>query len=225
MGTLTLTKINHLFWLGRYTERVYTTLRFMLEVGDQMIDGDPVDYPSICRHLIIPNIYTDAEDFCTRFLFDKDNPDSVLSAMYHAYDNAIVLRETLSTESLSYILLALDDLNQAAASDAPALFMQRAIDHILAFRGSWEDFIVDDDTRRDIQLGTTVERIDLYLRLDYNQPMVRREVSKLVNRMYKTRVPCDPVRMKKLADVMLAPEEELPSTKEFLDWVDNVFLV
>ncbi len=225
MGTLTIIKINHLFWLGRYTERVYTTLRFMLEVGDQMIDGKPVDYKSICRHLIIPDIYTDAEDFCTRLLFDKSNPDSIRSAMYRAYDNAIVLRETLSTEALSYIFLALDDLDQSAISDAPALYMQQAIDHILAFRGSWEDYIEDDDTRRVISLGTNVERIDLYLRLDYNQPMVRKEVSKLVNRMYKTKVPCDLERMKKLADVLLMPEHELPSTKEFLDWVDNVFQI
>ena len=225
MGTLTVNKTNHLFWLGRYTERVYTTLRFMIEVGDRMIDGAPVDYQSICRHLIIPDVYTDAEDFCTRFLFDKTNPDSVISAMERAYDNAIVLRETLSTDSLSYIFMAQDALARAAASEAPYLDMQAAIDDILAFRGSWADFIMDDESRRVIELGRNVERIDLYLRLDYNQHLVRREVTRLVNRMYKTTVPCDKLRMKLLADVLLASDEELPSTKEFLDWVDNVFKV
>ncbi|MCD8145364.1 MAG: alpha-E domain-containing protein [Oscillospiraceae bacterium] len=225
MGTLSINKVNHLFWLGRYTERVSTTLRFMIEVGDQMIDGDPVDYHAICRHLIIPDIYQDAEDFCTQFLFSRDNPDSIMSAMYRAYDNVIVLRETLSTDALSYIFMALDSLQRAAASDAPALDMQAVIDYILAFRGSLSDYILDDETRRIIELGRNVERIDLYVRLDFNKHLVRREVSRLVDRMYKTTIPCDSARMKKLADVLLLPEQSHPSAKEFLDWVDNVFIV
>ena len=225
MGTLSVTKINHLFWLGRYTERVSTTLRYMIEVGDQMIDGDPVDYHAICRHLIIPDIYVSADDFCTQLLFNRDNPDSILSAMYHAYDNAIVLRETLSSDALSYIFMALDSLQRAAASNAPALDMQSAIDYILAFRGSLADYILDDETRRIIELGRNVERIDLYVRLEFREDRVQRELTRLVDRMYKTTVPCDPVRMEKLAAAVLEPYGNKPGPKEFLDWVDNVFLV
>lgn len=225
MGTLSVTKINHLFWLGRYTERVSTTLRFMIDVGDQMIDGDPVDYHAICRHLIIPDIYKDADDFCTQFLFSRDNPDSVMSAMDRAYDNAIVLRETLSSDALSYIFLAMDSMLRAAASNAPALDMQSTIDYLLAFRGSLVDYILDDETRRVIELGRNVERIDLYVRLEFREDRIRSELARLVNRMYKTTVPCDPVRMEKLANVLLEPEQNWPSVKEFLDWVDNVFLV
>lgn len=226
MGTLSVNKINHLFWLGRYTERVSTTLRFMIDVGDKMLDGSgEVDYHDICRHLIIPDIYQDADDFCTRFLFEKENPDSITSGMSRAYDNAIVLRETLSSEALSYIFLAQDSLQRAAASDAPALDMQAVIDYIMAFRGCLADYILDDETRRIIELGRNVERIDLYLRLGYKQDMVEREITRLVDRMYKTTVTCDKERMKKLADVLLLEEWQRPTTKEFLDWVDNVFIV
>ena len=31
MGTVTLSKQNRLFWLGRYAERVYTTTQYMMK--------------------------------------------------------------------------------------------------------------------------------------------------------------------------------------------------
>lgn len=80
MGTLSLSKTNRLYWLGRYHERVFTTLQFMLDCYDRMIDGAPVDYVGYCSRLGIPCAYTDAEDFVRRYLFDPDDPNSVRAA-------------------------------------------------------------------------------------------------------------------------------------------------
>ena len=44
MGTVTLSKQNRLFWLGRYAERVYTTVQIMLRQYDSLIDGKSMDY-------------------------------------------------------------------------------------------------------------------------------------------------------------------------------------
>lgn len=225
MGTLTMKKANHLFWLGRYTERVYTTISYMMEVGDRAIDGEEVDYQALCRNLVIPDIYTGVEDFCTRFLFDKENPDSVTSNMYHAYDNAIVLRETLSSKALSYIFMALSAMEGAATSISPAVEMQWVVDDILAFRGCAADYIDDDDCRRVMQCGSSVERIDLYLRLNYNTGLVRKEIGKLVNRMYKTPVAHDTQRLQKLADSLMLEDHQLPAKADVLDWVDNAFQI
>ena len=41
MDSITLSKQNRLFWLGRYSERVYTTLQFLLGQYDRYIDGAP----------------------------------------------------------------------------------------------------------------------------------------------------------------------------------------
>ena len=40
MGIISLEKQDHLFWLGRYCERVYTTIRTFLLSYDKMLDND-----------------------------------------------------------------------------------------------------------------------------------------------------------------------------------------
>lgn len=70
MDTVTLSKRNRLFWLGRYSERAHLTIQYIMEQYDRMIDGLSVDYPRFCRDMGIPCVYDSAEDFCLRFLFD-----------------------------------------------------------------------------------------------------------------------------------------------------------
>ena len=43
MDTVTLSKQNRLFWLGRYAERVYTTTQYMMKQYDRLIDGETVE--------------------------------------------------------------------------------------------------------------------------------------------------------------------------------------
>ena len=40
MGIISIEKADHLFWLGRYTERVFTTLRMFFKYFDEMLDMD-----------------------------------------------------------------------------------------------------------------------------------------------------------------------------------------
>lgn len=56
MDHVALSTQNRLFWLGRYSERVYTTIQFMLEKYDKMLDDQDVDYPSFCRRIGVPVI-------------------------------------------------------------------------------------------------------------------------------------------------------------------------
>ena len=119
MGIISVEQADHLFWLGRYTERVYTTLRFYFPKFDSMIDETVDSYQAFCESIDIPNIYTSKEDFLRRYPFDADNPDSIISNLNRAYDNAIVLRESIGSEALSYIQLAIYDMNKAAAITSP----------------------------------------------------------------------------------------------------------
>lgn len=82
-----------------------------------------------CNRIDIANIYTSKEDFMRRYPFDPDNPDSIISNLNRAYDNAIVLRESISSEALSYIQLAIYAMNKGAESDSPLIEMQRVIDN------------------------------------------------------------------------------------------------
>ncbi|MDR0943935.1 MAG: succinylglutamate desuccinylase/aspartoacylase family protein [Ruminococcus sp.] len=49
-------KANRLFWLGRYNERVLTTLKYILNLYDKSIDSE-IDIDGYCRKLNIPNLY------------------------------------------------------------------------------------------------------------------------------------------------------------------------
>lgn len=110
MGIISVENADHLYWLGRYTERVYTTIRVFFHIFDEMIEAPEGVYVEYCKKLGIPNIYTSNRQFVGSYLFDEENPDSVILSMKRAYDNGVVLREELSSNVLSYIQLALNTL-------------------------------------------------------------------------------------------------------------------
>ncbi|RKJ66557.1 alpha-E domain-containing protein [Roseburia sp. 1XD42-69] len=186
MGIISVEQAEHLFWLGRYTERVYTTLRIYFRSFDTMIDEPEDSYQAFCDSIDIPNIYTSREDFLKRYPFDDSNPDSIISNLNRAYDNAIVLRESIGSEALSYIQLAIYDMNKAAASQSPLIEMQYLLDHILSFWGIADDEIDSEQVRNMIKAGKRMERVDLYARLKLSGKELVREVHRMVPRVERS---------------------------------------
>lgn len=186
MGIISVEQAEHLFWLGRYTERVYTTLRIYFRSFDTMIDEPEDSYQAFCDSIDIPNIYTSREDFLKRYPFDDSNPDSIISNLSRAYDNAIVLRESIGSEALSYIQLAIYDMNKAAASQSPLIEMQYLLDHILSFWGIADDEIDSEQVRNMIKAGKRMERVDLYARLKLSGKELVREVHRMVPRVERS---------------------------------------
>lgn len=183
MGIISLEQQDRLYWLGRYTERVYTTLRMYSQSYDMMIDEITDSYQEFCKMIDIPDIYGSKDEFKKKYPFDETNPDSIISNLTRAYDNAIELRESIGSEALSYIQLALYDMNKAKISRAPLIEMQRVIDNILAFWGIADDFIESHHVRNIIKSGKLIERIDLYARLGVTSKELKREVNRLAIRI------------------------------------------
>ena len=77
-------------------------------IYDAGVDGREGDYADYCFRLGIPGGYANTVDFCKRYFFDRNNPNSLASSLVYAYDNAVVLRDTLTTDTLSYIQLAMN---------------------------------------------------------------------------------------------------------------------
>ncbi len=102
MGIISIKSTDNLFWLGRYVERVFTTLRVFSEYYDKMIDKDENAYIDFCNKLGIENTYSYKQEFITKYLFDENDPNSVMSNLLCAYDNAVVMRNEISSETLSY---------------------------------------------------------------------------------------------------------------------------
>ena len=183
MGIISVEQADRLYWLGRYTERVYTTIRLYATRYDIMIDANTGSYDEFCRNLDIPNIYKSPEDFKATYAFSQEDPNSIYSNLMRAYDNAIELRDTIGSECLSYIQLAIYDMNKAKVSEAPLVELQRVMDNILAFWGLTDDIIESESCRNTIKIGKRIERIDLYGRLHLSKEMLVREVHRLAGRI------------------------------------------
>ena len=76
MDIISVVEMNQIYWLGRYTERVFTTIRHYFSGRDHMIE-DPDYYITYCRDFTIPNCYASAEDFLVNYVYDEKNPDSI----------------------------------------------------------------------------------------------------------------------------------------------------
>lgn len=186
MGIKSVENIDRLYWLGRYSERVYTTIKLYGAKFDSMLEEGAESYDEFCRSLDIPNIYSTAEEFRRRYPFDKDDPNSIASNLLRAYDNAIELREEIGSETLAYIQLSVYELNKAAVSAAPMIEFQNILDDMLAFWGIVDDQIEEENTRNIIKVGKRVERIDLYGRLHMDRAAMMREIHRLKGRIGRT---------------------------------------
>jgi len=186
MAILSAEHTDQLYWLGRYSERVYTTLREYAKRYDSMIELKNEDYSEFCRAQDIPNIYTSKEDFIRRYCFDDGDPNSIYSNLIRAYDNAIVLREEIGSETLAYIQLAVYAMNKAKISETPLIQLQRVVDNIVAFWGMADDAIDNEAVRSMIKLGKRIERIDLYARMNMSPEELRREMKRLNLRINRT---------------------------------------
>lgn len=180
MGTITAVNINNLFWLGRYTERVFTTLNAFFKYSDRMIDNGEAIYKKYLEYISVPDIYTGVEDFLDRYVFDGGNPDSIRSNLEYALGNGIVLREEIKTPSLSYLQMALDRLDACRGTDKLRYDLLPVRDAIYAFWGSVDNNMTDIEARRMIHVGKSVERVDMYMRLRYPAEDISAELDNLL---------------------------------------------
>lgn len=186
MGIISLDQVDHLYWLGRYTERVYTILKIYAKSFDLMIEEDEGIYHKFCGYLDILDIYQSKEDFIRRYAFDESIPDSIISNLNRAYDNAIVLRETIGSDALSYVQLSIYAMNNAAKSNSPLIELQQVTDDLLSFWGIVDDQIDSDQIRNILKAGKRIERIDLYARLELEKKRLEREVRRMIPRVLRS---------------------------------------
>ena len=140
MDIIALNKVDNLIWLGRYSERVYSTIKEFFISYDKMLEH-PNFYIKYCNDFKIPNIYSDTEDFVKRYIKDTNDPNSIISNLYRAYDNCVILRNEIGTQTMSYLELAVNDLTSLKDFDSCIIDLQNILDHILAFWASLDDEI------------------------------------------------------------------------------------
>ena len=192
MSILSFGNSERLFWLGRYSERVYTGIRALSGTLD-----------------------SSAERKC----FDESNPESLYCSLIFAYDNAIVLRDEIGSEAFSYIQMAVYEMNSAKKSPAPMLQLQKVNDNIAAFWGMADDVISDENVRGIIKLGKRIERVDLYARGNAGNDEIQREVTRLTYRIEKTGLHYNPETLSALNELS---EEENINRPEIIRMVESL---
>ena len=161
-------KANRLYWLGRYECRVYVTLHQLNKCFDEMIDGETDDYTSFWEKLDASGIYKTNDEFTYGMLYDENNPSSVLSAQRYAMDNAIMLREDIMSETLSYLEMSVALLRKCKKEATVNIsHLQPIIDWSLAFWGSAEQRLQNHKALSIMMIGRNVENLDMLLRFGY----------------------------------------------------------
>lgn len=166
-------KANSLFWLGRYEERVYITLHLLRKCHDKMIDGELEDYWPIWQKLDTTGAYQTIEEFTFGIMYDDTNPSTVMATQTKAMDNAILLREDILSETLSYLEMSLALLKECRKKqEKNVICLQPVIDWSLAFWGSAQQRLQNHKALYIMSIGRNVENMDMLLRFDYSYERV-----------------------------------------------------
>ena len=224
MGVISIKSSDNLFWLGRYVERVFTTLNAFTECYDIMIDTNDEEYINFCRRLGIANNYSCRQEFISSFLFDSNDPASIYASLLHAYDNAVEMRNVISSDTLAYLQLAVDIMEKSSSSNAPLLKVQEVTDWIFAFWGSADDNIEAEVSRNILKFGRSIERLDLYTRLDYPVEMLRKEFSIMLNRLYKVGIDFNSHSIERLSRMILEEEDYKPYRISIQNELSQLFI-
>ena len=210
MGTISLEHSDRLYWLGRYTERFFITLRSLDKLYDKMIDNSR-GYTEYLGYFGLKDTYADSGEFFGSFLYDEYNPNSAAYSLEKAYDNGIVLREEISTSALSFLQMAKDTLTRSRNNPNIRLSLLPLKDTMYSFWGSLNEHIYDDEIRNIIYIGKTLERLDLYIRMKYPYSTVNKEFIRLcknLNRVPKgTPFRYNPVSLSGIVEILGTEDE------------------
>jgi uncharacterized alpha-E superfamily protein len=224
MGIISVEHRGNLYWLGRYAERVYTTLHSFFDYYDITLDKDKNSYRNFLESLEIEDSYGDYHGFIRGFLFDKADPDSISAAFYSAYDNAMVIRNSIGSEALAYIQMAMDVFHSCRDTKNIRLAFMPVMDYLLAFWGSIDDKLFDGEARTIIKCGKLVERLDLYFRFNYEHKLINSEYEKLCHVI--ARAPkglCNTQHLAILVEVMAVENSYRERQEEVLISLNKLF--
>ena len=164
---------NSIYWMSRYMERAENVARF-INVNLNLILDLPQEFREQWAPLV--NITGDREEFSERYeeatrenvlhflTFDRENPNSILSCVRNARENARSVREIISSEmweqaNLSYLLVKDAAARNALAENAHDFYTAvKMASHL--FDGITEATMSHGEAWHFLQTGELLERAD-----------------------------------------------------------------
>jgi uncharacterized alpha-E superfamily protein len=178
MGIISVEHSSNLYWLGRYAERVYTTLDTFFDYHDATLDRDKNSYRDFLERLEVEDKYGNYDNFLDGFLYGEEDY-TIRAAFLNAYDNALVTRNVIGSESLAYLELASNTFKAGRGSKNLRLALMPVMDYLLAYWGNIDDHLATSEAGIIIRCGKIVERLDLYFRFFYDNKHINNEYEKL----------------------------------------------
>jgi uncharacterized alpha-E superfamily protein len=214
---------SNLYWLGRYAERVYTTLDTFFDYHDATLDKDKNSYRSFLEKLDIEDKYGNYDNFIQGFLYGTD-PFTISSAFRSAYDCALVIRNMIGSESLAYMELAANTFHSCRKAKNLRLALMPVMDYLLAYWGKIDDSLTVSEAGTLIRFGKLVERLDLYFRFFYDNKSINNEYEKLCHIIARVRRDfCNAKHLATLVQVLAIEDNYKECLPEVLDSLNKLF--
>lgn len=161
------------FWMSRYVERAENVARFIgvnleLSLGGQGgIDAQwaPLVYASGDEELFAKSYDAPSQENVLRFLlFDRDNPNSLLSSMAMARENARVVRDTVSVpfwhKMNQFYIHVRDAAKMQSILKAPQAFLDQTVESSQTLLGIEHSTISHSEAWNFSRMGRLLERAD-----------------------------------------------------------------
>jgi len=226
MGIISVEHSSNLYWLGRYAERVYTTLDTFFDYHDATLDRDKNSYRDFLEKLEIEDKYGNYDSFLDGFLYG-DEDYTVRAAFLKTYDNALVTRNVIGSESLAYLELASNTFKAGRGSKNLRLALMPVMDYLLAYWGNIDDHLATSEAGIIIRCGKIVERLDLYFRFLYDNKYINSEYEKLCHilaRMPRARKDlCNAEHLVMLVETLSIEDSYKERLPEVLDSLNKLF--
>jgi uncharacterized alpha-E superfamily protein len=166
-----------LYWMGRYVERAEDTARMLDVTYHNLLESPPEEEATAWHQLLevlhLHEAYQDREvtgRAVSHFLvLDEDNPGSIVAAVGRARDNALRVRDRISTdvwEAMNTFYLHLAGLDLAAELERRPYEVFRMVkNRCQLLTGVGGQTMLRDDGYRFILLGQFLERSEMTCRL------------------------------------------------------------
>jgi uncharacterized alpha-E superfamily protein len=165
------------YWLSRYIERAETHARLlnvnmglMLDLEDADADSTRENWKPVLATLEDQELFNtlyeqiDGESVMEFVTFEKKNPNSVISAISSARENARTVREQISSEMWEHLnklyLYLRSEAARAEYRHAPHDFYRKIIDGSHLFQGITDATMTHGEGWDFIQVGKFLERAD-----------------------------------------------------------------
>lgn len=170
---LTANVATHLYWLGRYLERIESTLIWVMTAYDLVIDVDREAGVALYKKFGIDLKYTDSQSFLNSALLGEHTANiSNLTAM--ARENAIICRSQIDAEAFGEIM-ELNSVFDRASKNIVNINHQCVDDAHSLIREIWGSLsrrINRQSSDYFFRLGKVVEELDFHLRFDSDRDIV-----------------------------------------------------